>query len=202
MWRLTTTRAIHRRIRLTRTRARGSVGLIHPVLVHRMPDDDAKGEDKDSLLTPRMVIEVLRGRGTPEEQELVRSALKDPHSVVHDWLEGMEDWAQRAFRGSSRRAKAADRLLQEGAARHDYNDVIAFIRELGAAGHITNHEMDTIFETHSEQESATRSTATFDYRGAAMRMLDAIVSAHPELSDATQRVRVALGRGLDPGKGR
>lgn len=169
---------------------------------HAMTDYDSNSAGASGEVTPEMLNRAIRGEASPEEVALVRAAMKDPNSQIHDWLEGVEEWAQRAFRKRSGRASAADRMLREGAARHDYDDVVDYIRNLRKSGKITEREMDTVLKMNTVPQSESGQPQYVDYRGVALRMLEELTQARPDLADEVQQVRTALDRGLDPGQGR
>lgn len=145
-----------------------------------------------------MLIRVLRGQATAEEERLVKKAVLDPHSEVNDWLEAMESWAQRVFRRTSRHAKAADKMLREGAGRQDFNDVVAFIHMLTDKGTLTKNESESLLRMNPAPESGVESSHSADYRALALRMLRDLIELRPDLATDVQRIRENLDRGLGP----
>lgn len=101
-------------------------------------------EEEPKRVTPHMVIEVSHGRGTPEEERLVREALKNPNSQVHDWLEQMQDWAESVFGRKTPSSRAADRIIDQAIAKAHYHDVIAFLQSKAISGGISHEEVARI----------------------------------------------------------
>lgn len=101
-------------------------------------------DERPLQVTPRMLVEVSHGRGTPAEDRLVREALKDPNSAVHDWLEQMQDWAESVFGLKAPSSKAADRIIDQAMAKAHYHDVIAFLQNKTISGGISHEEVARI----------------------------------------------------------
>lgn len=158
--------------------------------------------DNDAKLTPRMAIDVFSNRGTPDEERLVRAALNDPHSVIHDWLEGVENWATRAFRRQSNSSRVGDEMLRDSSAKADYEDVVGWIRELCANAKISDQDMRWLLGVDEKPPSQDKNFKITDYRQESARILETLQSMHPELAVEIERVRSALHRGITPKRSR
>jgi hypothetical protein len=105
--------------------------------------DSNEGENPTSI-TPEMFIRVRRNEGTPQERELILKALKDPHSELHDWLHGVEEWAERALGGRSSSTRAADQMIEDAVLRQHRDDVVTFLRRKHAEGKISDELLPKI----------------------------------------------------------
>ena len=90
-----------------------------------MGEQESGSGDDPPLVTPKMFVAVIRGKGTAKEREVVQKALDDPHSVLHDWLEGMEQWAEQTFHRETASSQAAKRVFADAIARQRHQDAIA-----------------------------------------------------------------------------
>jgi len=159
---------------------------------------NAEQGDEEEKLTPGMAIEVFHDRGTPEEKRIVRAALRNPHSVIHDWLEGMQNWAERAFRRQSSNSKRGDQILRDSAAKANYYDVVGFVNQLRSIGKITEGDARQLLDGGPRDKNDVQHVNQ-DYRRKCDDVLTRLEALHPELNEEIARVRSALGRGTDTG---
>lgn len=166
-----------------------------------MEDDEHTKRQNAPQVTPRMVIEVLRGRGTPEEQGLVRLALKDPHSVVHDWLEAMENWAERVFGGQGPSTRAADNALRDTIAKQFHEDLITFVGRKYEEGRLSANELSQILDAGRLPTTDPTDSTAADRQQAAAHMVDIIKTSHPTLAEELRQLE-RRARGRNSGEGR
>ncbi|OWY73151.1 hypothetical protein B7486_02030 [cyanobacterium TDX16] len=91
-----------------------------------------------------MLVRVVRGQGTSDEETLVRAALCDPHSQVHDWLEEMAAWAERAFGNRTPSSRAADEHIAAATSKRFYNDLLDYVKGKHKEGLLTLGQLSDI----------------------------------------------------------
>lgn len=145
-----------------------------------MSQQGDSNEDRPLSVTPRMLVEVSHGRGTHEEERLVREALKDPNSAVHDWLEQMQDWAESVFGRKAPTSKAADRIIDQAMAKAHYHDVIAFLQNKTISGGISHEEVARIISVGGM--TADQDHQPSAWRDGIQRMVGLLSELHPLLA--------------------
>ncbi|HVS70807.1 MAG TPA: hypothetical protein VHQ47_06105 [Phycisphaerae bacterium] len=159
--------------------------------------DSGEGEIE---LTPQLFLRVQKGDCTEKEREFIRNQLRDPHSVLHDWLEGLASLVPPFSRKNRNpHEAAADAMLREAAYRTDRNEIATFLRRCQATGRI---DEDHVSEVLSAGQIDTTSTAASgeQYKQAVAAMLALIVRKHPELATEVEKLGAAhdhhdFGRG-------
>jgi hypothetical protein len=143
--------------------------------------DSISGEDAERV-TPKMFIEVIRGKGTPEEEELVRKALANPHSPLNDWIDHVEEWAEKSFGRKNSSSLAAAGILAEAVARRHREDVVAFFERKRSEGELTEEDLSKLLTAGALDSNKAPSAASEDYARAVTSMLQLAVALHPEFA--------------------
>jgi len=127
-----------------------------------------------------MYNKVMRGEGTSEELEVVRKALSDPQSPLHDWLEGVTEWAVKVFSRPSREKETAEQKFRVHLLKSDRNDILAFIRRKHAEGRLSDQQVGSILAAGA-LEADEQSSNPQTHGQATQRMLKVIQQLTPEL---------------------
>jgi hypothetical protein len=147
------------------------------------PTDSSNGPE----VTVRVFNDVMSGRGTPEQREIVLNALKDPHSPLHDWLEASGAWAEKVFRRKSASSQAAEAVLKDAISRNDRNDVVAYLRRKNVEGVINEENLLEILASGAiGSEDDSRSGTV--YLQSTQNMLRSLRQHYPDLADELQRL--------------
>lgn len=101
-------------------------------------------EDDSQEFKLRALLAAMRGRETLEQKQLLLRELADPHSVIHDWLHGFENWAEQRFGGPSSRTKHADETLDRIATTKLHRDVTEYVWRQRAHGVISESDASAI----------------------------------------------------------
>lgn len=160
----------------------------HHVVCMTDPESEAQGEFP---ITPEMFRRVVRGKGTPKEEQAIRNALRDPNSELLDWLEGVEAWAHRAFRRTSRHSEHGDQILLEAVSRKYRDDVLAFIRSKYSQGILSDSDTDKLFAAGALQD-APNSIPSEAFQKSGNDMLDLLVAMRPEIEPEARTLRASL----------
>ena len=159
-----------------------------------MPDSDRnEGEDPEAV-TPDMFINVIQGRATPREHEIVRNAFRDPHSELHDWLEGVEDWAQKFFGATDYHGAAGDQMIDLAVARKHREDAVAFLHRKRSEGKLSDEQLSTLLAEGILQSSDDKPPESEEYRRATSKMLELAVKLRPDLTAEIQEITKARGQ--------
>ena len=141
-----------------------------------------------------MFLEVIRGGGTPDERDTVLKALSDPHSLLHDWLEATESWAEKALGRKSLSRLSAEGLLSEAVSKNDRNDVIAFLRRKSAEGKISEEHLSSILQAGAiDVDEPSRNAESYVH--STRKILDSLHRFYPELSEELQKLASRVERG-------
>ena len=158
-------------------------------------EGDSPPEGGSDRITPRMLFAVLRGTATAKEQDLVRRALRDPASELHDWLQAVEAWAEETFNRKSTSSDAADQQLRLAIMRTHRQDVVSFLHQKRAEGRLTDEEVSRILAAGAISTEPGLPPASADYSQSASAMLQLTLALHPELTTEVEKLSSTRDRG-------
>lgn len=108
-----------------------------------MPQSDDDPAPAPRKLTPDDAAAYIVGEATPEQTDLMRAALLDPHAEVHEWLRDVAAWSREAFRKVEEgRLISGDEILPRARARLEV--VLDFLRQKRHANVLTDDEVSKI----------------------------------------------------------
>jgi hypothetical protein len=161
-----------------------------------MSESPNSTDPSDPKVTPRMLVDYMRGRASPEAAKRVQDALADPQSEPYAWLKGFESWAAKSIpsakpylswplpdepeQASTPRPRHHRRAAPGKDAHGLYDKVLSFIAQVRASDQITQGEAEDIMKANADA-AILKLTGESRYRQAASKMLDRLLELHPEL---------------------
>jgi hypothetical protein len=157
-----------------------------------MPRPDESDSQPSQTPTSTDVAAYFNGEATPEQMRLVRAALDDPKSPVHQWISGVEEWAHKAF--PPEYDFETGTLERHSAAMEKLNSVLEFIRTQEAAGVITEEEASQLLSVGHLDDFAQFPKTPSQAITSATAIVRTITELHPELSAEMAKWRIGLSR--------
>lgn len=149
-------------------------------------------------ITPRDFVAVLRGTADPQTASLVRNALLQPTSEVHEWVENVEDWAACSLPLRRTDAKAADQMIQEAAATKDRQQAVVFVRKACRSGLLSTDELNRVLAIGARSYNGRAPASASSINESTIKMLSLAIELNPALASGV----VSLFRGSSAGPNR
>lgn len=151
-------------------------------------------EGEASRITPRMFLSVIRGTGTEHERELVRQAFDDPNSELHDWLEGVQEWAERTLGRKHAASEAGDRILEEATARQHRQDLVSFAARKRGESVLSEEQFSSVLAAGAMSADSDKTATAADYVAAIQAMRSRLLAFCPTLAQDIDRLLSPGGR--------
>ncbi|MGA2230847.1 MAG: hypothetical protein ABSH22_08100 [Tepidisphaeraceae bacterium] len=141
--------------------------------------DPIKDDANQPSLTAKDVADYLGGKATTEQTRLIREAMDDPNSQLHEWLKGVEGWAR-----SSLSSGKPDRLgVRNSPAIENLTALLHFIQAKRTERILTDDDFSYIVAKAEIPNFNDLPRTSGQAIVVASRVTSALLDLHPELAE-------------------